>query len=149
MSASEETAMPGAAELNRAVMRQYLEEVVDQGRIDALEKYFTEDVALPDDLIFSGKSGLAGLREHMQALLEVFAIRCEVEEVLAEDDRVFALTTIHGRQIGDFMGSPGEGQEYHIAEWNLAEFRDGKISRILRLIDMPALYQQLDISLVR
>ena len=62
---------------------------------------------------------------------------------MADGDKVAARVTVRGRLIREFMGLPANGKEFAVEEFLLAQFRDGKIGRVWRVVDLATLMQQL------
>jgi predicted ester cyclase len=69
--------------------------------------------------------------------------RSTVEDIVGDCDRIAARVTIHGKQVGEFMGLQASGKEFTMQEIMIAEFRDGKISQIWRVADVFSMMQQL------
>ena len=128
---------------NAARLRRYIEEIDPRGDVDALPEYVQEDVALPADTTPRGRQGLAGLREHLEFLHERVRYSSTVEDLVADGDKVAARVTVRGRLIREFMGLPANGKEFAVEEFLLAQFRDGKIGRVWRVVDLATLMQQL------
>jgi predicted ester cyclase/NAD(P)-dependent dehydrogenase (short-subunit alcohol dehydrogenase family) len=129
--------------LNRVVLRRFIEEAIDKGDIDALDECIHPDVVLPPDMP-GGLQGREALVAHLREMPEMFESKATIEDLIAEGDKVAARVGIRGHQIGEFMGRPGDGHKFAIEEQLIAQFRNGKIGRIWRVVDVFSLLAQLD-----
>jgi predicted ester cyclase len=128
---------------NSTVLRRYIEEIDPKGEIDALPAYVQADVVLPEDTTPHGRQGLEGLREHLLFVHESVRYTSTVEDMVADEDKVAARVSIRGKLVGEFMGLPPTDKEFAIEEFMIAQFRDGKISHVWRVVDLASLMQQL------
>lgn len=70
-------------------------------------------------------------------------ISFEVEDLIAEDDRVAARVTARARQVGEFMGIPASNRSYEIGEIHIFRLRDGRIVEHWHQMDAMGLMKQL------
>jgi predicted ester cyclase len=126
---------------NKAVARRFIDEVFG-GRKEAVDEIvdpgFVGHSWGPrptgrDDLLAAIDRVNAGLSDHWM----------EVDDVIAEDDRVAVRLRSHARQTGTFMGLPPSGREYTITETHVLRIRDGKVVEHWRDADLLGLMQQL------
>jgi ketosteroid isomerase-like protein len=130
-----------SVEENREKLRRLLEEVSSSGNYDLLDEYVHEDVVLPPGM--PEGAGREGLKAALAAYDHVIEYRDVVEDAIAEGDKVAVRVVNHGKLNGEFLGLHGNGQEYTIDEMMIAQFRDGKISRIWRVADLFSLLRQV------
>jgi len=67
----------------------------------------------------------------------------EIEDVIAEDDRVVVRVTSSGLHSGTFMGMPATGRRYSIPEIHIFRIRDGQVAEHWHEFDKMSLTQQL------
>jgi steroid delta-isomerase-like uncharacterized protein len=73
-------------------------------------------------------------------------MRWEVEDLLADGDKVVARTTMTGTHGGDFFGIPASGREVRVAGIHMLTLRDGKIVRHDGVNDDLGLMRQLGVG---
>ena len=128
-------------EANKAVVRGYLEQVMNQGRWDLWDQYLTEFV------IFNGSE--LSRENFMQMATQVRAafpdFRMEIEDQIAEGTKVATRVTFRGTHQGDFMGIPATGKTVAYQGFALDQVVDGKVVTMWHEADTWSLLQQLDI----
>ncbi|HEY3228646.1 MAG TPA: ester cyclase [Roseiflexaceae bacterium] len=88
--------------------------------------------------------GPEGLRQIVTMLRTAFPdIHYDVEEVIAEDDKVAARTTMQGTQTGPFMGIPPTGRRVVQAQIHILRFVGGKAVEHWAVRDDLRLLRQL------
>jgi steroid delta-isomerase-like uncharacterized protein len=129
-----------STEQNKALARQFIEEIFEQGRVEAV------DELCADDFIGHtwGNADRDGLRAAMDRVSKGLAgAHFEIEEMIAEDDRVAVRLTASARQVGEFMGMPASGRSYEIGEIHIFRMRDGKVAEHWHQFDSAAMMKQL------
>jgi steroid delta-isomerase-like uncharacterized protein len=74
-------------------------------------------------------------------------VRCTVEDLIAEGDRVAARWTMRGTHRGELYGIPATGKSVTVASMSLYRLREGKIGEGFLLMDNFGLLQQLGVVL--
>jgi steroid delta-isomerase-like uncharacterized protein len=129
-------------EQNKAIARRFVEEVfVRQDPAAA------DELAAPDFTPHSWGSVPPGREALKVAMQRVSAglsnARMEIEDVIAEGDRVAVRLTSSAVQSGAFMGLPASGKSYAIPEIHIFRIRDGQVADHWREVDMLGLMRQL------
>jgi steroid delta-isomerase-like uncharacterized protein len=110
-------------ETNKALVHKWLEAWRDNN-LTLLDELFTQDYAVNGTVI-----GLEGVKQAVQFLHAVFSdISAEMNEIVAEDDKVAVRWTLRGRQVGDFLGIAPTGKFVELQGINIYRLRNGKIS---------------------
>jgi steroid delta-isomerase-like uncharacterized protein len=127
---------------NKAIARRFIQEVFVDGNEAA-----ADELAAPDFLPHSWGKMPAGVDALKAAQRRVSAgladSRMDLEDVIAEGDKVVVRLTSHGRHTGEFMGMPPTGKEYAISEIHIFRIADGKVAEHWRDADMLGMMQQL------
>jgi steroid delta-isomerase-like uncharacterized protein len=90
--------------------------------------------------------GPEGLRQIVTMLRTAFPdIHYDVEEVIAEDDKVAARTTMQGTHTGPFMGIPPTGRRVVQAQIHILRFVGGKAVEHRAVRDDLGLLRQLGV----
>jgi len=114
-------------EENKRVAQRALDEVFAAGNLAALDEIFHPDFinheAGPDT-----PPGREGLKVTVQWMRSSFGdLSYEVEDAIAEDDRVVLRVISRGRQTGEFMGFPATGKEFAVNQIHVYRIADGKV----------------------
>lgn len=132
-----------SAEHNRRAVRRAMR-AIEEGRPEALDGLVSEEVldhASPDPA-----AGLAGVKQAAIAFHEAFPdVRIEVEDELAEGDRVVQRATIRGTHRGAFMGVAPTGREVAWGVTNWWRLQDGKIVERWSVADLLGVLTQLGV----
>jgi len=134
------------AEQHKTSFRYMLEET-DKGNYAAWE-----EVCSPDYVChFAGVPKPMSLEEHIQAnrafLVAFPDFHHEINDMVAEDDRVTARVTLTGTHNGEFMGIPPSGNKIEYNAFLTARFSDKRIVELWGVADMMTLMQQLGMEL--
>jgi predicted ester cyclase len=117
--------MPSTEEL-KDVVRCFNEEVRNQGNLDAVEKYFAEDYI--DHGAPRARPGPEGVKPLVAQIHRLFReYRSEIEDLIAEGDKVVARLRVRGIHNGTMFDIPPTGKEAVWTETHIARFRDGKM----------------------
>ena len=89
----------------------------------------------------SGKAGTRQLFELFHAAFDEAAL--EVDEMIAEGDKVFALVRMTGIQRGEFMGIPATGNTIAVNICDYFRIDNGMLIEHWGVLDAAAMMQQL------
>ncbi len=131
---------------NAAVVRQFIEEVINQGDIDGAGRFVREDVV--EQVPFPGQGpGLSGLQDVLRGMRSAFPdMHWTVEEQLVEGDRVLTRFTWTGTHDGAFLGVPPTGRSVSVWGMVIDRLADGRIKETRILMDTLGLMMQLGAS---
>lgn len=130
---------------NSNVVRQFIEEVLNQGKIDAAEKFFWEDMVEQVPLPGQGP-GLDGLKNVLRGLRAAFPdMHWIIQEQISEGDRVLSRFEWAGTHRGTFLGVPAT--ERPVTVWGMVVDRleGGKIKDTRIIMDTLGLMMQLGV----
>jgi steroid delta-isomerase-like uncharacterized protein len=132
-------------ESNKAVVRGFLEEVINQNRLDRADDLVVEDFVELDPLP-GQRQGREGLKEVLGAMRAAFPdMHWVVEEMVAEGDTVVTRFTWTGTHRGAFLGVPATGRSVVVKGVVIDELAGGKMSRSRILMDSLGMMQQLGV----
>ena len=130
-------------EQKKAIVREFLNRVLSLGDIDATGDYFHDDMVEEVPLPGQGP-GLDGLKETLIGLRAAFPdMRWDVEEQMAEDDRVLTRFVWHGTHRGAFLGMPPTQKSVSVSGMVIDRFEGMKVKSTRILMDTLSLMQQL------
>src|SRR5215207_5704491 len=115
------------SEENKRVTRRVLDELFDKGDLDSADELghpdFVNHEAPPDN-----PQGPEGLKETVSWLRGLWGpMRAEIEDEIAEDDKVVARVTMHGRHLGEFLGKPPTGKAFSTQQIHIWRLEDDKV----------------------
>ena len=131
------------SEVNKALIRQFVEEVQNQHNIDAFEKFFA-----PSFINYDIIAGLPDTREGSKQLHRMlFAafpdLKMTIHDQAAEGDKVWTRKTGSGTHQGELFGIPATGKQ---VAWNIIDImtvRNGQVTEHWVVADVLGLMQQL------
>jgi steroid delta-isomerase-like uncharacterized protein len=127
---------------NKALVRRFITEVFEQGRIEAVDELVSDDFT-PHTWPSTG-AGRDDLKRAMERVSQGLAdARFTIDDMIAEGDRVTVRLTASARQVGPFMGLPASGRTYTIDEIHIFRIRDGRISEHWHQFDQLGMMRQL------
>lgn len=133
-----------SAEENKALARRYIEEVYAKGNLDLIDELLDIDVQEHEEFGDQKPAGRSGIRELILAFRSAFPdISVEIEDPVAEGDRVFLRTNWAGTHHGDFMGIEATGKRIYFTSIDELRFSEGKIKEHWGVTDTMGLMMQL------
>lgn len=130
-------------ENNKAVVVKFLEEVINQNRMDSADGLVVEDFVELDPLP-GQRQGRDGLKEVLGMMRAAFPdIHWAVEEMVAEGDTVVTRFTWKGTHRGAFLGVPATGKSVSVKGVVIDQLSNGKMSKSRILMDSLGMMQQL------
>jgi steroid delta-isomerase-like uncharacterized protein len=131
-------------EENKAIVRRFVDEVWGRGNVDAMEDLFTVDSVLHDPN--GDVRGPAAFKAYNERYLNAFPdLRYEVEDVVAEGDRVAFRARMRGTHQGTFMGFEPTGRSFDAEGIIVARIEDGKIAERWASYDALGMMRQLGV----
>lgn len=128
---------------NKALICRWFEEVWNQQREATID-----ELLLPDCLIHGIAEGPvrgpAQFKQFWRGLVEAFPdVRVDVEETIAEGDKVLARCTVRGTHSGNGLNLQPTNRNITMTGMCLARIRDGRMADGWNNFDFHSLYQQL------
>ncbi len=134
-----------SVEKNKALLRRYVEEVLNKGNVDAVNKFFATNCV--DHTAPPGTPpGASGIKQLLTVTLEALSnLHVTIEDMIAEGDKVVSRITGRGAHTTKFMGVAPTGKELTIMQISIDRIAGGKIVEHWGLADQMALMQQLGV----
>jgi len=132
-------------EENKLVVREFIEETLNKGNVDAAGDYVADNVV---ELVpFPGQGpGLAGLKDVLRGMRIAFPdLHWTIEEQIAEADKVLTRFIWAGTHKAEFLGVPATGQQVSVWGMVIDRLENGKIKETRILMDALGLMQQLGV----
>jgi steroid delta-isomerase-like uncharacterized protein len=123
-------------EANKTVVRRYIEEVINGGRLELIDTFFAPHMR--------GK-----VRQFLSGGDDPFPDgREELQDLVAEGDTVIARWTFRGTHRGLFLGVPATGKSIEILGFAVYYFKDGQIHDDLMVMEWLDALEQMGARIV-
>lgn len=125
---------------NKAVVRRFNQEVIEQGNVDSFNALIDDD--------FVNQSAPAGMDNGPQGMLYFFNeilrpampdMKVTIHQQVAEGDLVTTRKTISGTQTGALLGVPATGKEISINVIDIVRVKDGRYFEHCGITSLPEL----------
>ena len=132
---------------NKNLIRKYIEEVVNTGNVDVIEKYVSSNYAE----IHEGKRhvvGIEGAKEHIIEVRQTYPdLKLTVDRQIAEGDWVATCITARGTHKGSWLGIKPTNKQVCFTGVNIEKVENGKITEHGGTANL--LFQLLEIGAVK
>ncbi len=135
-----------SAEQNKAIVRRIYKEYLDELDPAAADELLADDVVLHAVRAFGEGAGRETVKEGFSAFLSSFDERhTEVEDLIAEGDRIVARHTHHLKHVNEVFGIPPTDQQLSV--WGIDIFRleNGRIAEWWVLDDNLGMMEQMGV----
>ena len=133
------------SEANKRLVRNFFK-AIDQRDPASIEQFVAEDYEDHYPIFPDLPDGIAGVRMEFELSLAAFSgsdFRHEIEDQIAEGDKVVSRIKAWGTHTGDFMGIPATGKEVTMEAIVVHRIANGKIVEHWSQVDALRLYNQL------
>ena len=136
-----------SVEENKALLRRYVEEVLNKRNVDAVDKFFA--INCVDHTAPPGTPpGVSGIKQLLTATLTAFSnFHVTIEELIGEGDKIVSRFAGRATHTSKFMGIAPTRRELTVMQINIDRIAGGKIVEHWGLADQMALMQQLGVVL--
>src|SRR5205814_1686737 len=98
-------------ERNKKDTTQFLEGVFNQHDLFVYDELIADDFTEHEEIPGFG-TDKAGSRQWFEAMFQAFPdFRVDVDDMVADGDRVAIRSRLHGTHLGEFMGIPATGKQ--------------------------------------
>jgi steroid delta-isomerase-like uncharacterized protein len=134
-----------AAAENKAVLASFVEEVINEGKLERADDLVAIDFVELDPLP-GQQQGREGLKQVINAFRTAFPdTHWVIEEMVAEGDKVFSRFTWHGTHRGEFLGVPATGRQISVKGMVVDRVVAGKMVESQILMDSLSMMRQLGV----
>ena len=128
---------------NSAIVRRFVDEVINQGKMGSAEEFVWEDVVEQVPLPGQGP-GLEGLKDVLRGMRSAFPdIEFSIKEQVCEGDKVVSRFEWTGTHKAEFMGVPATGRQVRVWGVVIDRLEAGRIKDTRILMDALGLMMQL------
>jgi steroid delta-isomerase-like uncharacterized protein len=130
---------------NKALVRRFYEEI-DNGNLEAMDHLVAEDYVDHNPPPFPGLgTGREGLKQSFRIFWDATPGRHEIEDQIAEGDKVVTRMTAYGKHEGDLPGIPATGNDLRMTATVTHRIEDGKLAEKWSDKDVLGFLQQLGV----
>jgi steroid delta-isomerase-like uncharacterized protein len=130
---------------NSTIVRRFVEQVINQGQMDAAAQFVWEDVV--EQVPFPGQGpGLEGLKDVLRGMRSAFPdLDFSIEEQITEGDKVVSRFEWTGTHRDAFLGVPATGRQVRVWGIVIDRLEAGRIKDTRIIMDIPGLMMQLGV----
>jgi steroid delta-isomerase-like uncharacterized protein len=127
---------------NIEVVHVVFSEIFSKGNVELINDVFADDFVghFPGETVHGPEGVLAHVIAHRTAFPDWTE---EVEDTIADRDRVVVRFTSRGTNLGEFLGNPPTGNPVEVSEVAIYKLSDGKIVEQWVYPDMLSMQRQL------
>jgi steroid delta-isomerase-like uncharacterized protein len=131
-------------EENKALTRRVLEEIFTEGNLDLADDLIAPDFVDHDSAMPEEVHGIEGFKEFVGMYRSAFPdLHVEVEDQVAEGDKVATRWRASGTHDGEIAGVPATGNWVEITGMEISRISGGKIAEIWDNYDVMGMMQQI------
>jgi steroid delta-isomerase-like uncharacterized protein len=134
------------SEENKEVVRRFFTEVLNAGNLDHAKTLVTADYVEHQRLpgAAEGRQGIEIARAFLSMMRGAFPdYRFDIEDLIAEGDKVVARLTVSGTHLGEMMGLAPTGKHVRTSGIEVFRLQDGRLAEHWATFDALGMLQQL------
>lgn len=130
------------SDANKATAKRFYD-AINAGRLEIFEEVLAEDFVEHEK--FPGlEPTRAGARKMFEGMRAAFPdFRMTIDDMVAEDDKVFVRATMTGTHTGDFFGMAPTGRSMSVAFADFVRFEQGRVAEHWGVTDTATMMEQL------
>jgi steroid delta-isomerase-like uncharacterized protein len=133
------------SEENKRLVRRFYEEI-DKGNLDAMDELVAEDYVDHNPPPFPGLGkGREGLKQAFKIFWEATPGYHQIEDQIAEGDKVVTRLTAYGKHEGDLPGAPRTGQDLKMTSITIHRIANGKLAEKWAEKDLIGFLKQIGV----
>ncbi len=131
---------------NKAIVRRLYEEVWNKRKLDLISEIISPSHALHAPNISGSSLGPEAYKRQILLFLAGYSdLRFNIEDMIAEQDKVVACWTFSGTHRGDYMGIPATNKKVSVDGMTIHHVAGGKIMDSYSNWDALGMMQQLGV----
>lgn len=131
---------------NKQIVQQMVDEIINEGKLELIDSLFSPAYTPHDPSNPDRPGGIEGAKFFIGMLHSGLTDHHYiVEDMTAEDDRVFYRWTLTGTHSGDLMGIPATGNKINFSGMDSFRLENAKIVESWVVADAMTMLQQLGV----
>ena len=139
-----------STEDNKAIVRRWFEEVINQGNLATVDVICIEchpGFTVINGIVENPPPGMEGVKELVKMFRSAFSgLRFSIEDQVAESNKVVTRMMIYGTHTGEFQGLPPTRKPVSFSAISIWELADGKLLQERVSWDALGALQQLGVA---
>jgi steroid delta-isomerase-like uncharacterized protein len=133
------------SEENKIVVRRFFEEVINGGKMDRADEFVTADYAEHQQLPGAeGRQGIEVAKAFLSMMRGAFPdYRFDIEDLVAEGDKVVARVAVSGTHRGEMMGLAPTGRQVRTSGLEVFRLEGGKLAEHWATFDSLGMLRQI------
>ena len=130
------------------LLRRWFEEVWNKARLEAVDEMAAPDIVAHGLVDAQGKeiAGTEGFKVFWHQFRDAFPdVWIDVEDEMADGDKVIVRCTVRGTHLGGGMGLKATGKKMAFSGVCIGRIKDGRLAEAWNYFDFLGLYQQLGV----
>jgi steroid delta-isomerase-like uncharacterized protein len=133
-------------EANKKLVRRLIEEGFNQGNLEAVDEIVSPDVVTHNPIILDAPGGSDSIRGGIEMIHKAFTdIKVEIQDILAEGDRVATFLQMSGTNIGEYRRGGATDKSLSFRAFFIWRIADGRLVESWGMADRFDALQQLGI----
>lgn len=133
-------------EENKKTVRRFYEEVLEKGNLAIIDEMVADNYK-EHETIPGIEPNKTGLKEWIKMTRSAFPdLKMEVEDMIAEGDKVAVMARMKGTHQGEFLGKKGTGRKLDMPFVDVILFKDGKVMEHWGYTDNLKMMEQLQLD---
>ena len=134
------------SEENKALSRRVIEEIFNAGNLDLADELIAQDHVHHDPAMPEEGHGPEHMKEFANMYRTAFPdVRVQIEDQIAEEDRVATRWVASGTHEGDLMGIAPTGNRVTVAGMTIDRIANGQVAETWDNYDALGMMQQLGV----
>lgn len=127
----------------KAIMQRFYKEVINGRNLDLIDEVMSADFIEHEEVpgLAPGPEGAKQFFAMVQTGFPDFQMN--VEDILAEGDKVVVRSRLTGTHKGEFMGVPASDKSIDVSVIDIVRVADGKVAEHWGVTDTAAMMEQL------
>ena len=133
-----------SAEENKALVRRFIEEVINEGNMATVDELVDPDWVDHDPNSPEEIRGIEGSKQFYGDFRSAFPdVQVTIEEQVAEGDKVVTLWSFRSTHQGELVGMPASGNQVTIKGMSMDRISGGKFVETWDMYDALGMMQQI------
>jgi steroid delta-isomerase-like uncharacterized protein len=133
-------------EANKQLVRQLYEEAFNEGDLELVDELVAPDVVTHNPIILDAPTGPDSIRGGLEMIRKAFPdFHVEVQDLIAEGDRVAVFLTMSGTNQGDYRRGGATGKRGTMRAFFIWRVAGGKLAESWGVADRFGMLQELGI----
>jgi steroid delta-isomerase-like uncharacterized protein len=133
-------------DVNKKVVQRFVEECWNQGNLNKVSEYLTDQVRFHDPVFPNLGPGIPNIKNHIEECRRAFPdLKFTIDDTIAERNEVVLHWRAHGTHKGQFLGLQPAGQKFALDGTSIYRLENSKIAEEYANWNLATMMQQLGV----